>query len=245
MRTRMARGRLGRRQFLAGAAGLGATAAGLAVWASGTPLSGRARSEPPLIGWLAPGAEAEDLGQTPFRDGLREQGLIEGENLRIAWRYAEGRPERLPGLVAELLEMRVAVLVAGGNTPTQAARRATDRVPIVSINGADPVAQGFAASLARPGGNLTGVGGTRAEALYQKAAELLADVVPDARRLAYLGNLTGSGTGSPHEAVAEVAAQRGLQVLIEDVPSQTEVEMVSSGRASGALTCWLHRTSFP
>ncbi|HEY3058235.1 MAG TPA: ABC transporter substrate-binding protein [Chloroflexota bacterium] len=223
MLARNQRWRLGRRQLLAGAAGIGATAAGLVVLrGGGVPQPRWTRADPPLIGWVAPINEAEDRGVAAFRDGLREQGLIEGENLRVAWRYAEGQPERLPGIMGELLELGVRVIVAAGNTPTQAARSATDRVPIVSINGANPVAQGFATSLARPGGNLTGVGGSTGEALYQKAAELLAEAVPAARRLAYIGNLVASG--SPHKAVAAVAAQRGLEALVEDVPAQADVE---------------------
>lgn len=135
--------------------------------------------------------------------------------------YAEGQPERLPGLAAELLELGVRVIVAGGNTGTLAARQATDRVPIVSVNGlADPVAQGFVASLARPGGNLTGVvsaGGT-----YAKSAELLAEAVPTGRRLAYLGNVSTST--SPHGEVTGAAADFGLDVLVMDVPTQDRLE---------------------
>jgi putative ABC transport system substrate-binding protein len=226
-------GGLNRRQALTAAAALGLGAAGLAVWSRAAPPFRAPPAEPPLVGWLAPGREAEDVGHAAFSEGLRELSLIEGQTIRVAWRIADGQPERLAGLVAELLALRVRVLVAAGNTPTQAARAATDQVPIVSVNGADPVAQGFAASLARPGGNVTGIGGSPSDALYAKTAELLSDVVPTARRLGYLGNLAGGG--SPHEAVANVAAQRGLEVLLADVPAFAEIEpafeLVRSGGA--------------
>jgi putative ABC transport system substrate-binding protein len=114
--------------------------------------------------------------------------------------------------------MRVRVLVAGGNVGTQAARQATSSVPIVSVNGlGDPVGQGAVASLARPGGNLTGISPSR---IYFKGTEMLAEIVPAGRRLAYMGN--ESGTASPRGEVAEVAAQRGLELRVLDVRTQSE-----------------------
>jgi putative ABC transport system substrate-binding protein len=214
--------RVSRRALLVGAVGVGAAAAGLGVRWLGADLSRLGRKEPPLIGWVAPNSEAEDLGRFSFAEGLREQGLIEGENVRVAWRFARGQPERLPVLMAELLDLGVAVIVAAGNTPTQAARRATGSVPIVSVNGADPVAQGFAGSLARPGANLTGVGGGAGNVLYAKAAELLLEATPGGTRLAYLGNV--SGGASPHQDVTAVAARRGLETLVVDVPAESDLE---------------------
>jgi putative ABC transport system substrate-binding protein len=214
--------RLSRRALLAGALGVGAAAAGLGVRWLGADLPRPGRKEPPLVGWVAPNSEIEDRGRFTFAEGLREQGLIDGENVRVVWRFAGGQPERLPALMAELLDMGVAVLVAAGNTPTQAARRATSSVPIVSINGADPVSQGFAVSLARPGGNLTGVGGGAGNVLYAKAAELLLEAVPGGTRLAYLGNIGGGA--SPHPDVAAVAARRGIETVVIDVPAQSDLE---------------------
>jgi ABC-type uncharacterized transport system substrate-binding protein len=112
----------------------------------------------PRIGLLvasSPSATSDRV--EAFRQGLREMGYIEWQSIAIEYRYAEGKPDRLPALAAELVRLKVDVIVANGPAPTRAAKEATTTIPIVMTNNGDPVANGFVASLARPGGNITGL----------------------------------------------------------------------------------------
>jgi putative tryptophan/tyrosine transport system substrate-binding protein len=122
-----------------------------------------------------------------FRQGLRELGYVEGQNLVLESRYAEGSEERLPGLAAELVRLQVDVIVAGGSRAIRAAQHATRTIPIVMAGTSDPVAQGFIASLARPGGNITGLSDLGAE-LPGKRLEILQETVPQRARIAVLAN---------------------------------------------------------
>jgi putative tryptophan/tyrosine transport system substrate-binding protein len=122
-----------------------------------------------------------------FRQGLRELGYIEGETFFIERRYAEGREDRLPQLAAELVQFGVDVIFAIGPPQALAASRATNRIPIVFVGGGDPVAMGLVKSLARPGGNLTGLTFVTVE-LASKRMQLLKDAVPVAKRVAVLWN---------------------------------------------------------
>src|SRR4029078_13370371 len=112
-----------------------------------------------------------------FRQGLRELGYVEGNNIVIEWRSAEGKLDRLPALVAELVRLKVDIIIAGGPPSTRAAKEATVTIPIVMGFDNDPVANGFVASLARPGGNITGLA-TLAPEISGKLLELLKEVVP-------------------------------------------------------------------
>jgi putative tryptophan/tyrosine transport system substrate-binding protein len=127
-----------------------------------------------------------------FRQGLRELGYIEGESIVIDWRFAEGKLDRLPALVAELLRLKVDVIVTGGPAPTRAAKEATTTIPIVMAQDADPVGSGFVASLARPGGNITGLS-TLAPELSGKRLELLKEIIPNLARVAVLETSTQPG----------------------------------------------------
>ena len=124
-----------------------------------------------------------------FRQGLRELGYVEGKNIVIEWRYAEGKPDRLPALAAELVRLKVDVIVTGGPAATRAAKEATSTIPIVMAQDSDPVGSGFVASLARPGGNITGLA-TLAPELSGKQLELLKEIVPKLSRVAVFGNST-------------------------------------------------------
>ena len=122
-----------------------------------------------------------------FRQGLSETGYVEGQNLTIEYRWAEGRLDRLPALAADLVGRKVDVIVANTDPAAHAAKNATSTIPIVFVAGGDPVGQGLVASLARPGGNLTGVSFLTVE-LLPKRFELLSELVPQAKVIALLVN---------------------------------------------------------
>ena len=129
------------------------------------------------IGWLSAGAPYAELEIEAFRQGLRALGYVEGQNLVIEGRYAEGRAERLPDLAAELVRLQVDVIVAGGTAAIRAAQHATSTIPIVMATTYDAVGEGFVASLAQPGGNITGLSWLGAE-LLGKRLELLKETAP-------------------------------------------------------------------
>ena len=142
-----------RRGFIAGLAAFGAAVASPVLW----PYAALAQQRP-VVGYLSPGqGELEDPILKAFRDGLKQTGLVEGGNLTIEYRWANGDNARLPDLAADLVRRKVVVIVTSGLPATRAAKAATDTIPIVFGTGVDPVALGLVASLARPGGNLTGV----------------------------------------------------------------------------------------
>jgi putative ABC transport system substrate-binding protein len=143
------------------------------------------------IGWLHPGLSrpVPHPSLEDFRQGLRERGYVEGQNLIMEVRYAEGKAEQLPDLAAELVRLQVDVMVAGGAAAIRAAQHATRTIPIVMAGTADPVAQGFVASLAAPGGNTTGLSLLNT-ALPGKRLEILKETVPETKHVAVLVNLT-------------------------------------------------------
>jgi len=128
---------------------------------------------------------AEPRRLEAFRQGLRELGYIEGKNLIIEYRYADGRPERLPALAEELVRLKVDIIVTDTAAPARAARKATSTIPIVMVSAGNPIQAGLVASLARPAGNVTGLTGLISE-LHGKRVELLNEVVPKITRFAFL-----------------------------------------------------------
>jgi len=189
------------------------------------PLAARAQQKIPVIGWLggaSPTTGAANMAA--FRQGLSESGYVEGQNVAIESRFAEGRYDRLPALAAELVDRRVdVILTAGGSGPALAAKQATSTIPIVFITGADPVASGLVASLARPGGNLTGVSILVGE-LAPKRLELLSELVPQASVIALLVNPNSANAERVMREVEEAARAKGLQLHIVKAGTESEID---------------------
>jgi putative ABC transport system substrate-binding protein len=157
-----------------------------------------------------------------FRQGLRDLGYVEGQNLVIESRYAEGREERLPDLAAELVRLKVDVIVAGGPA-IRAAQHATSTIPIVMAVTGDPVQSGYVASLARPGGNITGVSVLGAE-LTGKRLEILKETVPQSTRIAVLANPATPTYGALMHDLTVTARALGLHLHVLELRSPDELD---------------------
>jgi putative ABC transport system substrate-binding protein len=166
------------------------------------------------IGYLAMTSAIGQRFLEPFRQRLRELGWVEGRNIAIESRFAEGRVDRLPGLAAELVRLKVDVLVAGPSPPAVAAKNATETIPIVLVAVGDPVRLGLVASLARPGGNVTGLSFDVGLETFGKGLELLKETVPAVRRVAVLSNPTNPAQAIAIRDVKVAAAALGLQLQI-------------------------------
>jgi putative ABC transport system substrate-binding protein len=165
-----------------------------------------------------------------FRQGLRDAGYVEGKNIVIEYRYAERKVDRLSALAAELVRLNVDVIVTSASRETRAAKGATSRIPIVMINEPDPVGTGFVVSLARPGGNITGLS-TLSPQLSGKRLELLKEIVPKLSRVAVLGNSTSPGNAETLKELELVAQVLKVQLQYFDVLTANEIE--SSFQAAG------------
>jgi putative tryptophan/tyrosine transport system substrate-binding protein len=177
----------------------------------------------PVVGFLRSTSPADSTHfVTAFRQGLKEAGFVEGQNVAIEYRWAEGQNDRLPALVAELIRRPVDVIV--GNTPAaHAAKAATTTVPIVFVTGSDPVRDGLVASLNRPGSNVTGVV-FFGSVLGAKRLELLRQLVPKATIIAVLVNPNTPVTEAERSEVQAAAQTIGQQLLILDVSSDRDIE---------------------
>jgi putative ABC transport system substrate-binding protein len=158
-----------------------------------------------------------------FRQGLRDLGYLEGQNIMFEWRYAEGRPEHLPALAAELVHRQVAVLVTSSTQATLAAKHATTTIPIVFVDLADPVQTGLVASFARPGGNLTGLT-IVAEELHGKRLELLQEALPGLTRVAVLWNPANPAGATFPRDMERVARVLGLTLHLQAVSKAEELD---------------------
>jgi putative ABC transport system substrate-binding protein len=206
--------------------------------AAAWPLAARAQHPAtPVIGFLRSSAAAGSVYLVAaFRQGLNEAGFIEGQNVAIEYRWADDRPERLPGLAADLLRRPVAVIVANTDAAL-VAKAATTTVPIVFAIGGDPVRDGLVANLNRPGGNVTGVVFFFGE-LGAKRLELLRQLVPRATTIAMLVNPNSPNTEAERRDVQAAAQAIGQQLLILDVGSDREIETAFATfvqRGAGAL----------
>ena len=184
-----------------------------AVW----PLAARAQQPAmPVIGFIHAGSPTSSGSHiASFRQGLNEMGYVEGRNITIEYRWAEGRPDRYPELAADLIRRKVNVIATGANTPaSRAAKAATSTIPIVFGVGDDPVKLGLVASLAQPGGNATGINFFIAE-LAAKRLGLLREIAPGAARVAVLVNPANATTAKSTVKDAEAAAPAlGMQIQI-------------------------------
>jgi putative ABC transport system substrate-binding protein len=195
--------------------------AGATVW------RGRAQAQQPLrpvIGFLdsASPATSADLASA-FREGLRQTGFSEDENIRIAYRWAEGSYDLLPRLAADLVKQRVAVIAAAGNTPALAAKAATTTIPIVFVTGTDPVQGGLVASLNRPSGNITGITSLGVE-LGPKRLELLHEVVPHVTTIALLVNPSNRSADIQVQNFQAAAVRLGRELHVLRASSEQDID---------------------
>jgi putative ABC transport system substrate-binding protein len=191
------------------------------------------------IGYLgAPSSSANTDRVEAFRRGLREVGYIEGKNIFVEYRHADEKFDRLPALVAELVGLKVDIIVSGGSTVTRPAKEATATIPIVMTNDSDPVGDGFIASLARPGRNITGLSNFAPE-LTGKRLELLREIVPKISRVAVLWTSTGSGTRAALQELEGAAGALKVKLQYLDVQNPKDIENAfragAKGRAEGVL----------
>jgi putative ABC transport system substrate-binding protein len=170
---------------------------------------------------LSPSAVADRI--EAFRQGLRELGYVEGKHIVIERRYAEGKTERLPDLAAELVRLKVDVIVTGGPAVNRFAKEATAKIPIVLPFDNDPVGNGFAASLARPGGNLTGFS-TQFPEITGKQLELLKEIIPKLSRIAVLGNSTIPGNAQALKETGLAAGMIGVKFQYLDIQNPEDIE---------------------
>ena len=196
---------------------------GAAAW----PLAARAQQPAmPVIGFLGAASFDDHADRLrAFRQGLKEIGYVEGENVAVEYRWADGQNDRLPALAAELVRRQVAVIVAAGPVPAFAAKSATATIPIVFIVSDDPVRLGLVASLARPGGNLTGINFVSAE-LVAKQLELLRELVPGAARVTVMVN--------PADATNTETISRDLEPAARAIGWQIQVLKADTSRAIDA-----------
>jgi putative ABC transport system substrate-binding protein len=193
----------------------------------------------PGIGFLsAPSPSAVSARTAAFRQGLRALGYVEGKNIVIEQRYAEGKLDRLPVLAAELVRLKVDVIVTGTSAGTRSAKEATATIPIVMAQDGDPVGNGFVASLARPGGNITGLSSLAPE-ISGKRLELLKEIVPKFSRVAVFGNSASPGNAQSLKEIELAAGALGLQLQYLDIRGPKEIETAfqatSKGRANAVL----------
>jgi putative ABC transport system substrate-binding protein len=203
------------------------------------PLEAQQPAKISRIGYLSAGSPSANSPRIEaFRQGLRELGYVEGKNIAIEWRYTEGKLDRLPALAAELVRLKVEVIVTSGPSVTRAAKDATTTIPIVMAFDIDPVGNGFIASLARPGGNITGLSALHPE-ISGKRLELLKEIVPRLSRVAVLGSSTVPGYAQELKEIELAAGAFKVQLQYLDVLDPKDLETAfrntSKERAGAAL----------
>jgi len=190
-------------------------------WPSAVSAQQKAMPVVGFLGGISPGLSASNVAA--FRQGLSETGYVEGQNLVIEYRWAEGHYDRLPALAADLVGRKVDVIASGGTPSTLAARRATAAIPIVFMAGGDPVELGLVGSFARPGGNLTGFTIVGAE-LMPKRLELMSELIPEAKVMALLVNPNNSTTERIIRDLQEAGRVKGVRLHILKAEAESEFE---------------------
>ena len=204
-----------RREFI------GLVGGGAAAW----PLAVRAQQAMPVVGFLNLRSAADSVGlATAFQQGLNEAGFVEGRNVAITYRWANGRNDQLAGLAADLARQQVAVIAATGGSPSVlAAKAATNSIPIVFTMGGDPVQFGLVASLNKPGGNVTGVASMFVE-MGAKRLELLRQIVPSATKIAMLINPSFPLPSPETREVNEAARSLGVEIIALKASVESEID---------------------
>jgi putative tryptophan/tyrosine transport system substrate-binding protein len=203
------------------------------------PAQAQQAKKTPRIGFLVPGSATSFAGRIEaFRRGLRDLGHIEGRDITIEYRYADGKLERLPNFAAELIRLNSDLIVVAGTDTTAAAKNATKEIPIVMTNAGDPVRAGFVASLARPGGNITGLA-SNPSGLYGKRLEMLKEVLPKLNRLAILTDPQGPTSDAAFKETEAAAQALGLKLQLLEVRTADDIEeafrAASKGRADALM----------
>ena len=192
--------------------------------AAAWPLAARAQQAMPVVGFLSPISPDESTERLRgFRQGLKETGFAEGENVAVVYRWAENQMDRLPELAAELARRQVAVIASLSTISTLAAKAVTTTIPIVFLVGEDPVRLGLVTSLGRPGGNLTGINLFSGE-LTAKRLELLREMVPGAARIAVLVNPASPLTETTLKDLEAAARVMGLQIQVLRASTSREID---------------------
>jgi putative ABC transport system substrate-binding protein len=188
-------------------------------------LAGAQQKAMPVIGFLHSGsAELAALAVAAFRQGLSETGYVEGQNVAIEYRWAEGRYDRLPAMAADFVDRKVDLIVAGGGLPSAlAAENATSTIPIVFTSVGNPVGSGLVTGLARPGGNLTGFSVLSGD-LAPKRLELLSELVPEAKLIALLVNPNNPASETVVRDVGEAARAKGRELHVLKAGSEGEID---------------------
>jgi putative ABC transport system substrate-binding protein len=199
----------------------------------------------PRIGYLSGSSLSTDAARVAaFHHGLRDIGYVEGKNIVIEWRSGEGKLDRNLAHAAELVRLKVDVIVAAGGTEIRAARKATATVPIVMIRGGDPIGSGFVASLARPGGNITGLATLRPE-LSGKRLELLKEIVPKLSRVAVFASSGFAEYALVLREIEIAAGPLGIKLQSLDIQSPKDFESAFQAAAKGRADAVLFRVRGP
>jgi len=192
---------------------------------SSAPAAAQPPEKVPRVGFLGPRTRSNDAGfADAFLQGLRDLGWVEGKTIVIEYRWAEGRSDRLPDLVAELVRLKVDVILAGSTAVAVAAKNATGTIPIVMATSGDPVGLGLVASLARPGGNVTGLSFSAGTDIVGKWLELLKETVPKVRRVAVLSNPANPSHALAIENVIVAARAVGVQLQLLEAGGPNEFD---------------------
>jgi putative tryptophan/tyrosine transport system substrate-binding protein len=218
-----------RREFISLLGGVAAT------W----PVAVRAQQPMPVIGILAAPAPPYAENVSAIRRGLNEAGFVEGRNVAIEFRWAEGQLDRLPALAADLVKRQVAVIVTvGGPAPLAAAKNATSTIPVVFHMGADPVRLGFVKSFNRPGGNVTGISLLQV-AMGAKRLEVLREFVPAAKIIGLLTNPANPNVDTVVPDLHDTAGALGLHLVVGYASSQSDVDVAFESFAGGRVQALL------